>query len=91
MIDSPIHTIKSIIDTHDPVELLEIGAPDDEYDAEIKMIEKRKTELMISEESAREVVREVFEYMFRKGDVSDSKLNQIAVDLHKCFGAFATV
>lgn len=75
--------LRTIINTHDPVGLLAMDAPEDEYDPEVKSILARLKNNMIEEE-VRQVVFEEFIKWFGKDTLkgSDQLLVNISKDIY---------
>lgn len=64
--------IKGIVNKYDPIKLLEIGAPDDEYNPEIKKI-LPALQKAISVDQLHNMVYELFVYMFDKDTAGPKK------------------
>lgn len=82
-----IGLVRKVINKHDPLGLLEMGAPEDEYSPEINSISKRLTTQM-SKQEIEKVVFEEFDYWFGV-EITKSKspaLKEIAKDIFKLIG-----
>jgi len=69
-----LDVIKEAIDFYDPEDLLNIGAPDNEYLHEAKIISNKLLESGINQLST--IIQETFEYYFGK-NIDNSLLLQI--------------
>lgn len=61
---SNIEIIRKIVNEADPIHLLEIGCPDDEYEQEIHLLAQRVSDLKKSVECAIDVLVQIFEAQF---------------------------
>jgi hypothetical protein len=71
--------VKEIIDRHDPMELLSIGAPSDEYGSEIQEIVQRRNWRDAVLDQAE--ILDIFGSWFYHGCISEEKASAIAQDL----------
>lgn len=76
--------LRKIINTYDPINLLALGTPKNEYNSEIKSIQKRLKENQTKKE-IKEIVIGEFGYWFGKDLIKNrfATLNKIAQDIFK--------
>jgi hypothetical protein len=75
-----VETVRSIIDRHDPLRLLEMGAPPDEYDSLARAIVARQSRC-VSAESCLEVVSDVFSEAFGAHGASRASYTDLAREI----------
>ena len=80
---NPVYAaVKRCVDEWDPYGLLEIGAPEDEFDTESRMVADRISPGMTAEEIA-EAVNSVFSNQFFPEDFGLEKCRSVAVKIHE--------
>lgn len=81
--------LKRIINKYDPIHLLSLGAPEDEYDPEIKSILKRLNNEQNQGEIER-IITEEFNYWFGEDIIKGNELafKKIAREIFKQIGTF---
>lgn len=82
-INQVIEIVKSVIDKYDPIELLIIGAPKDEYLAEAKLISERIYKLR-STFKIRTIIKEVFIQQFDV-ELKQTLIFQMSNDIQMVF------
>lgn len=75
--------VTEIINAWDPIDLLEMGAPDDEYSVEVRKIKAFFKENKVSVEVAAAKIREIFEMAFFEDlfECSDEECRSVALQL----------
>jgi len=75
--------VKEVICRHDPMALLKMGAPGDEYDSEVAEIVHRRNQLN-SDLGAKEI-KVIFEYWFMPECITLQEATRISLDLQALF------
>ena len=75
--------VRKVVNRLDPMGLLKMGAPEDEYDTEVKAIVSRRNEgnqLLSPEE-----IRVIFEYWFSPGCIKPETALELSTQLQSLF------
>jgi hypothetical protein len=75
--------VRAVINKHDPMGLLRIGAPEDEYDLEVKDIVTRRNECNMRLDP--DEIRVIFEYWFYPNCISNEQATTISSELQALF------